>query len=124
MVNDPRQRSLDFTPVPAPEADRPAPFVRGSDTSRLAAADIRASAGQLRVRVLGHVVSFGDFGSTCSEVEQELGLLHQSASARIRELVLDGYLVDSTKRRDTIYHKKAVVWVATEFGLRAMGRGE
>jgi hypothetical protein len=119
MTNDKRQGSLEF---PSPADDRPAPFVRESDTSRLAAADIRPSAGQLRVRVLGYVASFSDHGATCNEVERALGMLHQSASARIRELVQGGYLTDSTKRRDTIYGRKAVVWVPTDLGLLETGR--
>ena len=118
---DTRQKEFDFS---SPVDDRPAPFVRESDTSRLAAADIRLSAGQLRLKVLQLVVSFGDVGATCSEVEQHFGMLHQTASARIRELVLDGYLVDSNFRRQTATGRKAVVWVATELGLVSMGRGE
>lgn len=120
MNNDKRQGSLEF---PSPSDDRPAPFERSSDTSRLAAADIRRSAGQLRVRVLGYVATFDEHGATCSEVEQALGMLHQSASARIRELVQGGYLTDSTKRRDTAHGRKAVVWVPTELGLLETGRG-
>jgi Fic family protein len=40
-------------------------------------------------------------GLTCDELIQITGLLHQTASARMGELVKDGYLVDSGVKRKT-----------------------
>lgn len=44
-------------------------------------------------------IAMSDAGMTCREVEAKLGLLHQTASARIRELVLSGNIKDSGLRR-------------------------
>lgn len=79
------------------------------DTSVAAAASLAPSAGQLRSRVLVEVRERG--GATCDEVEQALRMQHQTASARIRELVLDGRLVDSGERRLTKSNRRAAVWV-------------
>jgi hypothetical protein len=45
---------------------------------------MRPKAGTLRALVLVHIRDAG--GATCSEVEDALGLKHQTASARIWEL--------------------------------------
>lgn len=50
-------------------------------------------------------------GATCDEVELQTGQKHQSASARIRELVLLGRVQDSGARRPTRSGRRAVVWV-------------
>jgi hypothetical protein len=49
-------------------------------------------------------------GATCWEVEQELELLHQSASPLIRRLRLKGQLVDTGQRRPTGSGRMAIVW--------------
>ena len=46
----------------------------------------------------------------CFEIEQESGLTHQSVSARIRHLVLDGRVQDSGMKRVTPSGRKAIVW--------------
>lgn len=86
------------------------PFVRGSDTSEAAAEEIKPSAGHLRGLVAAHISGRSD-GATCDEVEAALGMRHQTASARIRELALSGAISDSGKRRLTRSRRGAVVWV-------------
>jgi N6-adenosine-specific RNA methylase IME4 len=79
------------------------------DTSIAAAVSVAPSAGQMRSRVLVEVRARG--GATCDEVEGALKMQHQTASARIRELVLDGRLADSGERRLTKSGRRAAVWV-------------
>lgn len=88
------------------------PYVVGSDTSKEAAASMTGSAQVVRVRVFKHIKSQGVRGSTDNEIEHALGLRHQSASARRRELVQRGMVYDSGQRRRTDSGRKAAVWVA------------
>lgn len=81
------------------------------DTSLVAARSVAPSAGQMRSRVLVEIRERGVAGATCDEVEQVLQMQHQTASARIRELVLEGRLVDSGYRRPTRSGHPAVIWV-------------
>ncbi len=86
------------------------PFVRSSDTSREAAAEGATHQQALREQV---AVWFRTVGTgACFEVEAAFAdASHQSISARIRDLVLDGQLIDSgarkvnprTGRRQTVY---------------------
>jgi hypothetical protein len=85
------------------------PFVTGSDTSEDASESMKASAESLRMKVLGHIASAE---STCDEVEAALGLRHQTASARIRELALMNKIENSGKRRKTQSGRLATVWRA------------
>jgi hypothetical protein len=77
------------------------PFERSSPTSREAALSVVVLAVQVRQRVYDYVCLQGAYGATSDEVEAALGIVHQSASARIRELVLDGALVENGERRRT-----------------------
>jgi predicted transcriptional regulator len=87
------------------------PFVKGSVTSRDAAVSVVDLTPSLRDRVYQHVLSKGNAGATCDEVEAELKLRHQTASARVRELAQLGRIVDSTGRRKTRSGRYAVIWV-------------
>jgi hypothetical protein len=84
------------------------PYV-STDTSKEAAVAIRPKAGLLREMVFGHIEKCG--GATCDEIEVALAMKHQTASARIRELVLEERLLDSGLRRLTRSNKNAIVWV-------------
>ncbi len=75
--------------------------VAGSDTSEAAARSMDNSAGAIRDRIGVRVRAAGREGYTCDEIEVVMGLRHQTASARIRELVLASVLVDSGRRRPT-----------------------
>jgi len=85
---------------------------RGRDTSRLAAAIIRASAEGLRHRVLGAIRDLGEHGAICDEIECALDITHQTASARVHELAWAGFIQDSGRQRKTRSGRAAVVWVA------------
>lgn len=78
------------------------PFVPCSESSKEAAESVKQIAGNLRERVFGFICSRGYDGATCDEVEIALGLRHQTASARCRELVQQDLL---TKRVNSVTGK-------------------
>lgn len=88
------------------------PYVRESDTSEAAAIRIAPDAATLRGQAFSMIKRLGRRGATCWEVEVDLQMRHQTASARIRELALSGHLVDSGERRKTGSGSSAVVWIA------------
>lgn len=50
-------------------------------------------------------------GLTCDEVEQLIQGNHQTISARINDLMKEGSIIDSNKRRKTRSGRDAIVWV-------------
>lgn len=86
------------------------PFAKGSDTSRAAAKSMQTEAAILRDRIY-RAIETSDKGMTCDEVEAKLGLTHQTASARVNELMNTDRIIDSQQRRDTRSGRKAVVWI-------------
>lgn len=90
-------------------AHRPAPRVRGSDTSEAAAESVGPVTGRLRRQIYALICERG--GLTCDEVEALTGLAHQTASARIYELKKRGQIVDCGERRPTRSGRKAAVYV-------------
>ena len=87
-----------------------APSVSFSDTSRSAAESMQASLGELQQLVLDLVRRSGKHGITCDEVETEAALRHQTASARLRELVLKDVICDTMIRRPTRSGRLAAVY--------------
>ena len=94
------------------------PHVRGSDTSLDAAVSVVDDVRRIRRRILWHVAACPE-GATCDEVEVALGLIHQTCSARIRELVLLDCLVDTGARRKTRRRRPAAVYRPTAQARRA-----
>ncbi len=84
------------------------------DTSREAALKIEAPSINLREQVLGFIKKRGEHGSTDSEIEIALGMKHQTASARRRELVLLGRVEHNGDFRLTDSRRRARVWVYVE----------
>jgi len=67
--------------------------------------------GALAHRILKWIAAQGD--ATCSEVEAGLGITHQSASARVHELMRAGLIVQTGERRSTgLTNATARVWRA------------
>lgn len=96
--------------------EAPYPFVKGSDTSEAAADSFgEEDRGQDRWKVLRAVDVVT--GSTCDEIEAFTGLKHQTASARVNDLVKAGLLVDSGERRPTRSNRPARVLKLTPRGL-------
>jgi hypothetical protein len=93
--------------------DRPG-FVAGNDTSLGASLSLDdESLSRLRRRVYFMIARRKLHGATCDEVEVVLELRHQTASARIRELVLTDFVFDSGIRRLTRSGRYARVYIRT-----------
>lgn len=92
-----------------------APYVPGSETSQAAAEAIRPHLGAMAAKVYGYLRKAYKHGATDDEVEAALVMRHQTASARRRELVLKGLVVDSGTRRATSSGRTATVWVLREY---------
>jgi len=88
------------------------PYVAGSGTS--AAAAHATNATRDKGRVLDHIRRVG--GATDDEVERALGMAHQTASARRRDLVLAGLVTESGHYRETCRGCTATVWISTKAG--------
>lgn len=80
-------------------------------TSLDAARRIRSCAATMRAKVLAAITRAGAWGATDLELEKSLGIIHQTCSARRRELVLQNRIVDSGERRHTRHGRTAIVWV-------------
>jgi len=65
-----------------------------------------------RMNVYDHI-KFQTFGATCDDVEVALGMKHQTASARIRELAQIG-LIASRGVRKTRSGRNATVWMKSD----------
>lgn len=65
-------------------------------------------------QVIALVESRGTSGLTCFEVENLLAMKHQTASARIREAVLHGMLVDAGFTRPSPKGDESTVYVRTQ----------
>lgn len=84
---------------------------KGSKTSKAAAESMKPKAASLRSQVLSFIEDKRVWGATDDEIEVALGLRHQTASARRRELVLEGLVCDSGTQRKTRSGRSATVWV-------------
>lgn len=85
-----------------------------TDTSRAAGATATKGAPALRAQILVEIRNRGSEGATCDEIENLFGLRHQTASARVHELMKDRLIVDSGARRKTSSECFAIVWVVGE----------
>jgi hypothetical protein len=81
-------------------------------TSLDAAVKIKKSVRTLQSMVLAAIRACGEHGATDFELEQGLEMIHQTLSARRRELVLKDLIRDSGVRRLTRGGRTAIVWVA------------
>jgi len=86
------------------------PYVAGSDTSEAAADSIIGDRARMQTMVYECIGATGIHGATDDEVEAMTGLRHQTASARRRELVQKGRVVDTGMRRKTRSGRPATVW--------------
>lgn len=97
------------------------PFVRGNDTSEAAALSKRSSAptDRAKIRAIFEESDGDPEGFTCDEIEAITGLRHQTASARIRELVLMGSLYVTEQRRQTRSGRTARVYAVADCAKEA-----
>ena len=89
----------------------PLPFVRESATSRAAAESMLIRAPTDEGSVWRYLLWEAERGATDDEIEIQLDLLHQTASARRRGLVRKKVVVDSGMTRKTRSGRSAIVWV-------------
>lgn len=88
------------------------PHVRGSATSKAAADSVAPTAGKVRERVLVAIADTGSAGATCDQIEVALDLRHQTASARIVELVDSHAILKTDRTRRTRSGRAAAVYIA------------
>jgi hypothetical protein len=92
--------------MPREESDVCKDYHGGAETSVQAFRDTpRAARQSQRDRVLAFIRGAGM--AQCEDVEEALGLSHQSASARIADLLRDGRLVDTGMKGTTKAGKSA-----------------
>jgi len=82
-----------------------------NSTSSKDAADKLPSRSTCWAEVYRYIAKRGAHGATCEEVEMHLAMRHQTASARIRELVSGGRIRNSGGRRENSSERTAIVWV-------------
>lgn len=61
-------------------------YHRGNKNSTDANEFVQPTKKAMQERILDYITSRGKVGATCQEVERDLGLKHQTASARMAEL--------------------------------------
>jgi len=86
------------------------------ETQREAAISIYPTSGTKRRLVLDTIGWAGVNGACDWEIEIALHGLHQSISARRKELLDDGWIEDSGRRRMSPSRRQAVVWVLSPRG--------
>lgn len=89
------------------------------DTSQAARDSVVSTAGEIAQRVYEAIEAHP---STCDELEQSLGLRHQSCSARIRDLAKAKRIIESGITRPTRSGRQAVVWQTRDQALDMMER--
>lgn len=80
-----------------------------TDTSVLAAVAAGPRVGTQKERIFTYINS-RECGATEDEIEVGLGLLRSTVCARVNELTNEGFLQDSGERRETRWHRAAIVW--------------
>lgn len=95
--------------------DTPHAFLRREphDTEVAAARFVLPRSGTQRRLVYDHIVQAGEHGATDEEIQQALGLHHNSQTPRRLELVQAGLIEDSGRRRTGHSTVPSIVWVAT-----------
>jgi predicted transcriptional regulator len=82
----------------------------GTETSDLAATSVEPHLERLELLVRDAIAG-SPHGLTCDEVEQETGLSHQTASARLNSLWNDNLIVRTDRKRKTRSGRLAFVYV-------------
>jgi hypothetical protein len=119
---DPQSGATQLRELPTPDDARlgffHAPESKAPETERKAAIAVYPRTGTARRRVLDHIAAAGEHGSTDEEASLALQMRLYTAAPRRKELVDDGWVEDSGKRRPTATGTDAAVWVLTEQGRR------
>lgn len=80
------------------------------DTSIEAAQSVIAHRGGDLHRIAEYLQAQGLPGATCDEVELALGMTHQTASARVHDLMRMDVIQDVGRRRPTRSGRQAIAW--------------
>lgn len=83
------------------------PAFAGTQTSEEAADFIKGRRKSLQIAVYA---ALKDKPRTCEEIENDLGIKHQTAGPRIRELALGKHIKPSGLVRKTSSGRNAIVW--------------
>lgn len=87
----------------------------GADTSVEAQASTPASTrDSIRNAICKYIENQGNYGATCETVEHAMSLSHQSASARISELVRDGRIEIAEGKSRTKTGRSCRIYVVKE----------
>lgn len=111
-VNEPKRTAARRSPLPPAHHNAP------PGTSDATARWIAPYTGPMRERVFAFIRSRGPDGATDDEGEAELALKPQSYTPRRGELVTDGRVIDSGRKRPTASGCPAAVWIAVEHDER------
>lgn len=80
-------------------------------TSVAAAEAMLPRSGTARYKVLEFIFQRGERGATDEEIMEGLHMSPNTARPRRNELMNDGWIEDSGKRRETAAHQDSIVWV-------------
>lgn len=94
--------------------DRQTVIVGRTQTSREAARRALGRSGTQRVKIYELVKAHPE-GLTADDVQRLTGFPVNSVNPRVNELVTDGYLVDTGRRRETRYGVPATVWEVAQW---------
>lgn len=95
--------------------DRPG-YVRGSSTSKAAAESLdERDLNRMQTAIRGFLKSRGLHGAIREEVKDHFGLLHNTATPRVRELILKGFAYEPGEKRLTTRKREAKIVIAIEY---------
>jgi hypothetical protein len=89
------------------------PHVKDSETSKEAAESMVEQAKAIREKIYRMIEAKGIEGLTVDEIERLAGYPHQTASARVTELLQEERIEWNHEKRETQHGRKACVWVVT-----------
>jgi len=101
---------MDRPPRPDPERAETTTGREHPETSHAAAARVLPNTGTQRAKVLDFIRARYPDGATDDEMQEGLGLRHQSQTPRRNELARDGWIEDSGVKRSTGTGADAIVW--------------
>jgi predicted ArsR family transcriptional regulator len=90
------------------------------ETSRLAALKAAPKSGTYRYQILRALVAASDTGCTDDELAQQLSISPNTVRPRRLELVEGGFVCEGTRSAKSFFGNKAIAWIATPQGVRAV----
>ena len=91
--------------------------VRGSETSKSAAASVETASGTQRMRVMAYILAMGGEGATDHEMQAALSMNPSTQRPRRIELVEAGNVKDSGRSRPSPSGRQSIVWVSADTRL-------